>query len=338
MPLTIRTVKEINRRDILFSVARLPRSSRLFLGSSDFKVHDLDVSPNNPQSRELVGHTSYVTGVRLAGQSLISGSYDGKLIWWDLENRRATRTIESAHRRWIRGLAVSPDGTKLASVADDMVCRLWNTTTGVKLHDLAGHAERTPNHFRSMLYVCVFSADGRHLATGDRVGHVKIWDVGTGRQVGSVEAPILYTWDGVQRIRSIGGVRALAFSPDGRQLAVGGVGRIGNVDSVAGPSRVEVFDWARSQRLCEFTGPQGIVNRLQFHPQNDWLFAAGGGSNGFFMFYHTARRAMIQQGNLPMHVHDVTFNEDSSTFYAAGHNKVVVAEIRNSGTIGERGA
>src|SRR6516162_5791252 len=189
-----------------------------------------------------------------------------------------------------------------------------------------------------MLYACTFSPNGHYLATGDRVGHVIVWDVRTGQQVVTIETPTLYTWDGVQRIRSIGGVRGLAFSPDGTHLAIGGVGRIGNVDALQGPSRVEVFDWERRQRLLEFTGPQGIVNHLQFHPKNDWLFAAGGGGNGFYMFYHTGRRAMIQQGNLPMHVHDVTFNEDFSTLYAAGHNRVVVAEIRNSGTIGERGA
>src|SRR5205823_1166693 len=127
-----------------------------------------------------------------------------------------------------------------------------------------GHEERTPQHLPSMLYCCVFSPDGRHLATGDRVGHVVVWDAATGRQLAAVEAPTLYTWDGVQRNRSIGGVRALAFSPDGRHLAVGGVGRIGNVDSLAGPSRVEVFEWEQGRRVHEFTGPNGIVNRLQY--------------------------------------------------------------------------
>jgi WD40 repeat protein len=328
MPFTFRVTKQINRRDILFAVARMPRTSRLILASSDFKVHDLDAGQDNPTSRELPGHGSYVTSVQLAGTTPISASYDGKLIWWDLENRRPARTIDNAHGRWIRRLAISPDGTRLASVGDDMVCRIWNAATGEKLHELRGHQERTPSHFPSMLYACVFSADGRRLATGDRIGHVVVWDTASGRQLAAVEAPILYTWDGVARIRSIGGVRALAFSPDGSQLAVGGVGRIGNVDSLAGPSRVEIFDWARGQRIGEFTGPNGIVNYLAFHPRNDWLFAAGGESNGLALFYHVGRRAMIHQGQLPMHVHDVAFNEDFNTLYAVGHHKVAVAEIR----------
>jgi WD40 repeat protein len=327
-PRNLRQVRQYTRRDALFSVARLPGTSRLLAGSSDFKIHDLDVSQANPTARELAGHSSYVTGVRLSGQTPISCSYDGRLIWWDLEQRRPLRTIEAAHSRWIRGLAVSPDGSKLASVGDDMVCRVWNAATGERLHELRGHRERTPSNLPSMLYCCAFSADGRHLATADRVGHIVVWETATGREVATMEAPTLYTWDGVQRIRSIGGVRALAFSPDGRHLAAGGVGQIGNVDSLAGPSRVEVFEWARGERVHVFTGANGIVNRLHYHPQGHWLCALGGGSNGLVMFHDIARRTMVHQGNVFMHVHDAVFDEDFTTLYAVGHNRVVVMELR----------
>jgi WD40 repeat protein len=268
-----------------------------------------------------------VTSVRLSGDTVISGGYDGRLIWFDLQNRRQVRSIE-AHTRYIRQLALSPDGTKLASVGDDMVCRLWSVASGERLHELRGHEPRTPQNFNSMLYACTFSADGTKLATGDRVGHVVVWDVAGGRQMTTVDAPLLYTWDGVQRIRSIGGVRGLAFSPDGSHLAVGGVGQINNVDALQGPSRVEVFNLARRERVVEFTGAQGIVNCLQNHPQDGWLLAIGGGSNGLIMFYDVARRAMVHQGNVAMHVHDAVFNEDFTTLYAVGHQKIVVLDLR----------
>lgn len=326
-PRNLRTAREINRRDILFSVARVPNSDTLLVASSDGKVHELNAGQNNPPDRGLAEHGRYVTSVRLVGRTVVSGGYDGRLIWWDLDNGRVIRTVD-AHSRWIRQLAVAPDGSKLASVADDMVCRIWNASTGERIRELRGHEERTPANFTSMLYACVFSADGHKLATGDRVGRVIVWDVSTGRQLSAVEAPILYTWDGVQRIRSIGGVRGLAFSPDGTQLAVGGVGQIGNVDSLAGPSRVEVFNWERRERLYFFTGQQGIVNRLAWHPGNDWLCAIGGGGNGLVMFYNPTARSMIHQANVPMHVHDLAFNEEFTTLYAVGHQKIAVMELR----------
>lgn len=328
-PRNLRSVRDIARRDILFAVARIPGTESLLVASSDTKVHKLDAAiANGGPDRELANHGRYVTSVRIAGTRAISGGYDGRLIWWDLTRQQPIRTIEDAHSRWVRNIAVSPDGATVASVADDMVCRLWNAKTGAKLHELRGHAERTPTDFTSMLYNCEFSRDGRQLATCDRVGHVKIWDVATGRETGAVDAPLLYTWDGTQRIRSIGGARGLAFSPDGTHLAVGGVGQIGNVDAIQGPSRVEIFNLASRQRVAEFTGTNGIVNRLLWHPDGDWLCAIGGGGNGLVMFYDFTRRAMIHQGNVAMHVHDVAASEDYTRLYAVGHQKVVVLELR----------
>jgi WD40 repeat protein len=319
-------VREVGRQEVLFSLARVPNSDRIVVASSTGKVIELGIAANAAPPQDLAEHGRYVTSVRIAAGCAISGGYDGRLIWWNLAERRVARTLD-AHRRWIRQLAVSPDGRRLASVADDMVCRIWDTANGEMLHELRGHAEQTPQHFSSMLYACVYSADGRRLATGDRVGHVVVWDATNGRQLGAVDAPVLYTWDGTQRIRSIGGVRGLAFSPDGNQLAVGGVGQIGNVDALQGPSRVEIFDWQRGQRVGEFTGAQGIVNRLVYHPQGHWLCAIGGGSNGLVMFYDTAQRRMLHQGNVPMHVHDISFNKYHASFYAVGHNKVVHMEL-----------
>lgn len=327
-PRNFRVARQINRQDILFGVARVSGSSRLLVASSTNRVIEVDASQANPTGRDLADHGRYATCVRLAGNVAISGGYDGRLIWWDTAEGRVLRTTENAHSRWIRNLAVTGDGTRLASVGDDMVCRLWNARTGERIHELRGHAERTPAHFSSMLYVCVFSPDGTKLATGDRIGHVKIWDVASGRQLSTLDVPVLYTWDGVQRIRSIGGIRGLAFSPDGTQLAVGGVGQIGNVDALQGPSTVEIFNIERAERTQRFTGPNGIVNRLFWHPRNQWVCAVGGGASGLILFWDPTARSMIHQASMPMHVHDAVFDEDFTTLYAVGHQKIAVAELR----------
>src|SRR5437763_1263009 len=326
-PRTLRNVREINHPGINFSVARVPNTSRLLLASSEQKVFEIDAGQMNPTAAERANHGRYVTCVRLRGNVAVSGGYDNRLIWWNLESNQVIRTV-AAHTRQLRQLAVSPDGTKLASVADDMVCRLWNLQTGERLRELRGHEERTPTHFGSMLYCCAFSNDGTKLATGDRVGRVCIWNVGNGERLSTVEVPSLYTWDGVQRIRSIGGIRALAFSPDGTQIAVGGIGQIGNVDGLSGPSRVEIHNWSRRERVSEFQGnQQGLFNKLIWHPDNHWLCAIGGGGNGFILFHNMQNRTTIHQMNLPMHTHDSAFSEDWTTLYHAGHGKVVVQEM-----------
>jgi WD40 repeat protein len=328
-PGKLKITLQLSRPDVLFAVARVPGTRRLFLGSSDFKVHELDLAQAKPVPRMLAGHKSYVTGLALAGKNLVSGSYDGRLIWWDTD-KMAQRHAAEAHAKWIRRVVATPDGNVVASVADDMVCRLWDAATGKMVRELRGHQEKTPHHYPSMLYACAASPDSRYLATGDKVGRIVIWEVATGKQVATLEAPVMYTWDPVQRRHSIGGIRSLAFSPDGKLLAVGGMGKVNNIDHLDGKARVEVFDWRQGRRTHEFPGDRfnGLVEQLHFHPQGNWLLGAGGAGDGFLMFFNLKDKKVIRQEKVPMNVHDFALNETADTIFAAGHGRLSVLEMK----------
>ena len=327
-PNTIKKVKEVSRPEIFFSLARVPNSSRLFAGASDFAVYDFDVMDEKFEPKQLSGHGSYVTGTALAGNLLISGGYDGRLVWWDTESGEQVRTVE-AHQKWIRDVRLTPDGQTLVSLADDMVCRLWDVESGKLKKELRGHEEQTPHHFPSMLYASAVSPDGKYLATGDKVGHVVVWEFASGKQAATLETPIMYTWDPKARIHSIGGIRSLAFSPDGKLLAVGGMGQVGNIDHLGALARVEIFNWQMGERTHEFPGEEykGLVEHLQFHHEGDWLLAAGGDHAGFFKFFDLENKKIIKQDKAPMHIHELALNETSDTIYAVGHGKIVVWEL-----------
>lgn len=324
-PEKLKLVKDFAGKGVLFSIARMPESSRAFLGCSDFKVYDIDLADAKPEPKELGGHNSYVTSVALAGTTVVSGSYDGRLIWWDTEKRTQLRAVE-AHAKWIRRVVATRDGKMIASVADDMVCKLWDAESGKMLRELRGHKELTPSHFPSMLYACAFSPDGKHVATGDKVGHVVVWEVETGKEVATMETPVMYTWDPMQRRHSIGGIRSLAFSPDGKHLAVGGMGKVGNIDHLEGKARVEVFDWQKAERTHEFPGDKfnGLVEQLAFHKDGDWLVGAGGAGDGFLLFFNLADKKVLRQEKVAMHVHSIALTEECDTIYAVGHGKIMI--------------
>jgi WD40 repeat protein len=323
----LKVAKTFPSRGTVFALARVPGTRRLFLGGSDFKVYDLDLAAPRPEPKEIGAHASYVTGLALAGKVLVSGGYDGRLIWWDVDQRRQVRAVD-AHRKWIRGVAATHDGKTIASVADDMVCRLWDAAGGKLLRELRGHQEQTPHHFPSMLYACAFAPDDRHLATADKVGHIVVWEVASGKPVATLEAPGMYTWDPVQRIHSIGGIRALAFAPDGKLLAAGGIGRIGNIDHLDGPARVEVFDWQKGERTHDLPsgGLKGLVERLAFHPRGDWLLGAGGANGGFLLFFDLKAKKVLRQEKVAIHVHDLALGEEAETIYLAGNGKIITYE------------
>jgi len=326
-PTTFKVAREIKREDILLCLAAGVQSERVFAGSSDGKVYELDCAAEKPELAALEGHSGYVTGIAWAGEHVISGGYDGQVIWWHAEKREKVRAVK-AHQRWIRAVEAAPDAKTIASVADDMVCRLWDAESGALKHELRGHEAMTPQHFDSMLYACAFSADGKLLATGDKVGHIVVWDTATGASLATLEAPGMYTWDPTARIHSIGGIRSLAFSPDGKLLAVGGMGKVGNIDHLEGKTRVEIFRWEAKERVAELLGDKskGLINDLAFHPSGEWLLGAGGDGKGALLFIDVAQMKVARDEAAPAHVHRFVLNAAGNRIHAAGHNRLSVLE------------
>lgn len=326
-PTKLKVAKDLGRQDILFGLARRKGGEQVYVGSSDFKVYDVDFASAKLEPQAIGEHKSYVTGVTLAGEDqLVTGGYDCRLNWWDVQSHQAVRSV-AAHEKRIRMVVASPDGRLIASVADDMACKLWDAASGKLVRALVGHEPLTPTHFVSMLYAVCFSTDGRLVATGDKTGRVCVWNVADGKQLAKLDASGMYTWDPVQRRHSIGGIRSLAFSPDGATLCVGGTGKIGNIDHLDAPARLEAFDWqsGKSKLVLSTEGKhKGLLEALAFAPDGKWVVGAGGGTAGLIAFFDLSAGKVLFQDAAPMHVHGLAINETGDKIYAAGHNKLLV--------------
>jgi WD40 repeat protein len=323
----LKLLKDLSTPGIFLGITRVPSTERVIVSSAEAKLFEYDLAAEKPEPVPFgEGHaSSYITGVAWTPTGIVSGGYDGKLIWWDAATRQATRTVE-AHAKWIRRVIGSPDGKRVASVADDMQIKLWDAESGALLHAFTAHQPITPHHYPSMLYAATFSHDGKLLATGDKVGHVAIWNVETAEKVGAVESPGMYTWDPRQRRHSIGGIRGLAFSRSGNTLAVGGIGLIENIDHLGGPARVEIFDWRTGKAQPEMTDNKhkGLVEQLWFSPDDQWLVTAGGDNAGFVTVYDTATWKIVQQDKAQQHVHGFAVNEAGDRLYTAHHGRLQV--------------
>jgi WD domain, G-beta repeat len=72
------------------------------------------------------------------------------------------------HGSFARSLAFTPDGTRLASGAEDKTVKVWNVSTGQEVLRLKGYP--------AGVFSVTFSSDGTRLASACLDGTVKIWD------------------------------------------------------------------------------------------------------------------------------------------------------------------
>jgi WD40 repeat protein len=265
---------------------------------------------------------------------LAAARYDGTIEFRDLHSGKRLRSTP-AHDGWIRDLCrVGDDGT-LASVGHDMRVKLWDRDGGL-LRTLEGHSAETPEGYVSAIYSVAATPDGLHVAAADRPGEVRVWETASGREVAKFNTPGFYTFDPEKRDRSMGGVRRLRFSPDGKGLALAGIGKISNVDGFVGPCRMEVWDWHSGKRTAELQDThQAVLNDVVWSADGRRLTAAGGGdSGGLLVVWDVDAKAPGVKIKLKGHPHRLVPIAGGTLLVAAGFEGV---QVWDTAALGYRG-
>jgi WD40 repeat protein len=259
----------------IHALAFAPNARELAVGTADGVVHRLEVrEPLTPMilapAPRLDGPVAYSTD----GRTLAVGASDGAVAILDAASGRTLRILRGDGEP-LRALMCAPSNDTVAAVSEDSgMVRLWDARTGRRLHELwepPGRAVRC----------VAFTADGKVLATAGTGAEIVAWDVASGQrltawQVGTAGvqalafAPKGYflacssatgelrLWDAdpdrAPRARTVGAaappraphqvggeVHELAWSPDGKTLAIG---------TDQGVVRYDVSDPAQPQRLA----------------------------------------------------------------------------------------
>ena len=209
-----------------------------------------------------------------------------------------------AHDGWLRAIAVSPDGKLLATCGNDNLVKLWNSADGSPVREMKGHARH--------IYNLIFHPSGGQLVSFDLMAVLKQWNVADGKEVREIKTPALHKYDKTFRA-DIGGARSMAFSPDGKRFAVGGVTNVTNAFAGVGNAAVSVIDWAKGEQI-QLHKPKanlrGVAWGIAFHPEGYLICAVGGGSGGFLYFYKHDKPNEFQQVKLPNQARDLSLHPD----------------------------
>jgi WD40 repeat protein/tRNA A-37 threonylcarbamoyl transferase component Bud32 len=206
------------------------------------------------------------------GRSLFTYTPDDKWHKWDLSDLATPRELKFFPRGfpppdagWI-GRGISPDGRLIRTVQDDKVTQqIWDVPIGKRVATLRGHRQPV---IRSDFGPHPFSPDGRLLAslgappdsaTGLlKPGHeLKLWDVATGREIHTVRDP---TWR----------YREVAFSPDGRLIALFLMSEIGE------PETARILDTTTGSEVLRLRGHTSMVCCLAFSPDGKRIATGSG--------------------------------------------------------------
>ncbi len=142
----------------------------------------------------------------------------------------------TGHTEYVRSIAFSPDGNKIASGSADHTIRLWDHMSGLTMHTLTGHND--------LVMSVVFNPNGKQIVSGSFDKTIRIWDCLTG-----LAHQVLIAHTGI--------VSSVVFSPDGKYLASGSF-----------DNTIRLWDPIQGQTIQILMGHSENVNSIAFSPDS----------------------------------------------------------------------
>ena len=290
--------------DAVYSIAFSPIDTSLFAsaGGDTIKIWNQN-APDAPETLQREPYTDDVDSVAFSpdGERLVA-SGDGGITLWSIPEKRFINAVDYDAAT----VAFSPDGQRIAGASWDL--SLWDITDSSNFKKTNLFTHRAHDAF---VHAITFSPDGKWLVSGDAQGTITVWDVqnervaippmdGGDSWVRSVKFsphetnPVLASagtdgdvklwrtqdWQVGHRI-STGTVLDLAFSPDGKTLAITGW---------------DTVDLWAIENGAPIISLKGHVRTVAFS-SNGTTFATGG-TDGFVQLWDVPQIVVPQQSSI----------------------------------------
>ncbi len=336
----------------------------LITQGEDGSIEILDVQTLEKVEPPFYGHSNPITNFAVSpdGKYLASSDTSNELFIWHLDAQRPLSKPLVGHSYGVSAVAFSPDGETMASgsCGGESLDRLYYCSSGEiilwDLDSLSPIKEPLTGHsFR--ISTLAFSPDGRILASGScgntvdawpcDQGEVILWDISTGK-------PIFPPFN-------TGGVKSLAFNPDGSLLVSGGMyGTLlwdvergeeleqvfegysldihGDIlamgDFEYGPSPQITFVDLKDLEILGTPVDSHSTYSLTFDPSGKFL-ATGGFDEQIYLRDAESGQPIGRPLKHPGWISTLSFNQDGSRLASSADEKIILWDVNSHQPIGQ---
>ena len=283
-------------------------------GNREILLHALDGSA---PPRRLAGLSERILSLAFSrdGRLLAAGGGTparfGEIQLWEVASGKLERSLVLTGDT-VFGVSLSPDASRLAAGCTDNTVRIVDTSTGKELAKMGAH--------ENWVLGTVFGADGKRIVSVGRDRSAKLTDAASGafqenvnllrgeltaiarhpaKEIvvigGDDRVPYIYMMDRPKNMkiaddttllrklpRQDGAIAALAWSADGKKIAVAGAA-----------AEVNVYDAESGERLSQCKGHKAGIYAVAFSPDSGTVAAAG--FDGMVRLYDAATGAMKKE-------------------------------------------
>ena len=264
----------LGRSDRIHSVAFTPDGKQLVaVGGTPARFGEVQVwdlaSKKQVQSVMTTSDTLFGGDVSPDGKYVVVGGADNSLR--AVEVNSGKELFKAGHHEdWVLDAVFGIDGKRIVSVGRDRAAKLANTEDGAFLENV--------NLLRDQLFVVTRHPRRDYVLIGgvDRVPYLYMMDRPRALKIAD-DSTLVRQFDEQQ-----GAIYALAFSPDGSRIAVGGIAEV-----------VNLYDTESGEGTARCALPGGGAFVLAFRPDGKQLLAAG--FDGLLRIFDTETGKLLKE-------------------------------------------